>query len=89
MIGTNVLVLFKRNFNGGLQQQFVVKYKGARDQNWTYAGIINDSLQETFSYRLPFLEEDREYCVLLYSINAIGRSNTTEVCSIKIHEAGK
>lgn len=87
--GRNVLLKFKPNCNGGLHQQFVVEYRKTSDQNWTRAGIINDTFQDdTILYRLPLLEPDWEYCVQIYSVNAIGQSDTTEVCSINTHVLG-
>ena len=75
-------VVFKREFNGGYHQQFVVEYRKQDDYNWTHATSLQDTHNDLLVYMILELEPDRKYCVSLYSINKIGRSKASERCSL-------
>ena len=82
-------VVFKGEFNGGAHQHFVVEYRKQHDYNWTHATSLQDTYQDLSVYRIRELKPDRKYCVRLYSINYIGRSEASERCSLGIELPGK
>ncbi|XP_052219302.1 nephrin-like isoform X1 [Dreissena polymorpha] len=77
----SVTVQWIPGFNGGEDQWFVIGYKKAVDETWTYINVSSTVTQ--FSIRE--LVAGTNYEVKIYAENIIGKSDETTVLSVTTH----
>lgn len=82
--GMNSLqIKFVRNYNGGLEQQFLLAYRKLTDKKWRTSGPINDTCGQYCVHMITDLDDETYYELRLYARNAIGKSNFTSAWIVR------
>ncbi|CAC5383214.1 unnamed protein product [Mytilus coruscus] len=86
--GMNSLqIKFVRNYNGGLEQQFLLSYRKLTDKKWRISGPINDTFEQYYVHMITDLDDETYYELRLYASNAIGTSNFTSAWIVRTLDA--